>query len=219
MGPRLIDMRWDEPDQAVLGLVAGHLAEGGLVAMPTETVYGFGCVPEIPPLTELQRLKDRGPEKPFLLLIPRAETVPELEWVREARELAAVFWPGALTLILNDPTERYPAGIRSSTGGVAVRVSPHPLAESVLTRLGGPLVSTSANGPGGLPALSAEEALATAKELGADDRLWVLDGGPLSPSESSTIVDCTGSMPVIRRLGAIPLNRLRCVLPEIHESS
>jgi L-threonylcarbamoyladenylate synthase len=212
-------MRWDEPDQAVLGLVAGHLSEGGLVAMPTETVYGFGCLPEVSPLIELQRLKDRGPEKPFLLLIPGVEFVPELEWVPEALEFAEVFWPGALTLILSDPTGRFPAGVRSSKGGVAVRVSPHPLAKAVLTRLGGPLVSTSANGPGGLPALSAEEALAAAEGLGADHRLWVLDGGPLRPSDSSTIVDCTGSRPVIRRLGAIPVNRLRCVLPEIHEPS
>ena len=100
---------------------------------------------------------------------------------------------------------------------MAIRVSPHPLASAVVTALGRPLVSTSANSPGGLPATTAAEALETARALGAGDEMWVLDGGPLSPSEPSTIVDCTGPAPVVRRVGAIPVNRLRCVLPEIHE--
>jgi L-threonylcarbamoyladenylate synthase len=219
VGPRLLEMRWDEPDPAVLELVAQHLVEGGLVAMPTETVYGFGCVPEASPMRELQRLKGRGPEKPFILLIPGADSVPELDWVPEAREFAEVFWPGALTLILMDPTGKFPSGVRNSDGGVAIRVSPHPLAKAVVTTLGGPIVSTSANTPGGLPALTAKEAMETAQGLGAGDEVWVLDGGPLLPSDPSTIIDCTGPVPVVRRVGAIPVNRLRCVLPEIHEPS
>lgn len=219
MGPKLLDMRWDEPDPAVLALVAQHLVEGGLVAMPTETVYGFSCTPEPSPMMEIQRLKDRGPEDPFLLLIPGAESVPELDWVPEARKLAKVFWPGALTLILMDPTGRFPPGIRGPDGGVAVRVSPHPLAEAVVNALDGPIVSTSANTPGGIPALSAEEAMETAQGLGAGKRLWVLDGGSLPPSGPSTIIDCTGAIPVIRRVGAIPVNRVSRVLPEVHETA
>jgi len=217
--PRLLEMRWGEPDPAVLELVAEHLVECGLVAMPTETVYGFGCVPDLTPMRELQRLKDRGPEKPFLLLIPGVDSVPELKWVPEALEAAKVFWPGALTLILLDPTGRFPEGVRNSNGGVAIRVSPHPLAKAVVTTLDRPMVSTSANTPGGLPALTAEEAMETAKGLGAGDALWVLDGGALLPSDPSTIIDCTGTVPVVRRVGAIPVNRIRCVLPEIHDPS
>ena len=219
MGPRLLDMGRDEPDPAVLEMVARHLVGGGLVAMPTETVFGFGCVPELSPMRDLQRLKGRGPEKPFLLLVPGADSVPELDWRPEARDLAEVFWPGALTLVLMDFTERFPSGVRNSKGGVAIRVSPHPLARAVVTALGGPLVSTSANTPGGLPALTAEEAMETARGLGAGDQLWVLDGGDLLPSDPSTIIDCTGSAPMIRRVGAISVNRLRCVLPEINEPS
>ena len=219
MEPRLVDMRWTEHDPVVLDLVAAHLEEGGLVAMPTETVYGFGCVPEVSPMRELQRLKGRGPEKPFLLLVPGIDSVPELSWVPEALDFAAVFWPGALTLILLDPTGRFPEGVRNSDGGVAIRVSPHPLAKAVVTTLGRPMVSTSANTPGGLPARTAEQAGETARGLGAGDGLWVLDGGPLLPSDPSTIIDCTGPFPVVRRVGAISVNRLRCVLPEVHEPS
>ncbi len=217
MGPRLLEMKWDEPEPATLKLVAQHLLEGGLVAMPTETVYGFGCIPEVSPVREIQRLKGRGPEKPFLLLIPGSEAVPELDWVPEARELAEMFWPGALTLILQDSTGRFPSGVRSPDGGVAIRVSSHPLARAVLETLDRPIVSTSANEPGGLPALNAEEAMETARGLGAGEGLWVLDGGPLHSSNPSTIIDFTEAAPVIRRVGAIPVNRLRSVLPGIHE--
>jgi len=215
--PRLLDLKWDEALPGLLSEVANHLVAGGLVALPTETVYGFGCVPEGPPLFELQRMKDRDPEKPFLLLIPGVEAVPDLEWAPEALELAKVFWPGPLTLILGDPKGRFPTGIRGSDGGVAVRVSPHPLAKAVVETLDRPMVSTSANFPGGLPALTAREAFEAAKGLGARENLWVLDGGPLSPSDPSTIIDCTGPEPTVRRVGAIPVNRLRCVLPEVHE--
>jgi L-threonylcarbamoyladenylate synthase len=215
---RLLDLRW-EADPAVLKEVARHLADGGLVAMPTETVYGFGCVPEGPPVLELQQLKGRGPEKPFLLLIPGMNSVPELAWGPEAQELAKVFWPGALTLILEDPSGRFPPGVRNSDGGVAVRVSSHPLARAVVGAIDGPLVSTSANSPGGRPALSADEASKTARGLGASSSLWVLDGGTLDPSPPSTIVDCTGTTPVVRRVGSIPVDRFRCVLPEVHETS
>ncbi|MFH1762918.1 MAG: L-threonylcarbamoyladenylate synthase [Gemmatimonadota bacterium] len=219
MGPRLVRIRGGVPDPADLAPVARHLVGGGLVAMPTETVYGFGCVPYEAPVRTLQRLKGRGPEKPFLLLIPGVDSVPELDWVPRARALAELFWPGALTLILMDPAGRYPSGVRSPAGGVAVRVSPHPLVKALVRSVGGPIVSTSANTPGGLPALTPEGAMETAEGLGAGDELWVLDGGPLIPSEPSTIIDCTGSVPLIRRVGAIPLDRIRFVLPEIHEPS
>lgn len=217
MEPRLLDLRGAPPPPEVLAEVTDHLVAGGLVAMPTETVYGFGCLVQEEPLGRLQGLKGRGPEKPFLLLIPGVDAVPGLDWVPPARELAEVFWPGALTLILRDPEGSFPPGVRNAAGGVAVRVSPHPLVRAVMGHLGRPLVSTSANTPGGLPALSGPEALSAARDLEAGEGLWVLDGGVLGASDPSTIIDCTGAEPVIRREGAIPGNRLRCVLPTINE--
>jgi L-threonylcarbamoyladenylate synthase len=198
--------------------IADHLRAGGLAAMPTETVYGFSCIPEAGPIRRLQQLKGRGVDQPFLILIPHPGAVPELAWGDDSRALAEAFWPGALTVILEDPTERFPPGIRSREGGVAVRVSPETLVGAVLAAVREPLVSTSANRPGGSPALSGQDALEIARHLGADESFWVLDGGFLRPSDPSTIVDCSGPVPVVRRPGAIPLNHLRSVIPEIHES-
>lgn len=212
-----MDFRPPDYDGEMLERVVVHLRGGGLVAMPTETVYGFGCLPEPNPVRKLQQLKGRGADKPFLLLIPDSLSAPQLHWSREARELASVFWPGALTLILPDPRAHFSPGIRSDRGGVAVRVSPHPIARALLGALRCPLVSTSANRSGGPPALEAEGAFEMARQLGADENMWVLDGGFLEASDPSTIVDCTGPAAVVIRSGAIPLNRMRCVLPEIDE--
>jgi len=215
MEPRLLKVWGDPPDAELLGVVARHLASGGLVAMPTETVYGFGAALKEASLLALQRMKGRGGEKPFLVLVPGVESVSDLRWTPLALELARVFWPGALTLVLRDDENRFPPGVRSARGTVAVRQSPHPVCRGVVEALDEPLVSTSANPPGGIAALSAAEALETARALGAGDQLWVLDGGLLPPSRPSTIVDCTGPEPVMLRAGSIPLNRLRCVLPEM----
>lgn len=216
MGPRVVEMRYG-PDPKALGAVVTHLRSGGLLAMPTETVYGFGCIPESAPVKELQRLKSRGTGKPFLLLVPSRKSVPELRWGSDARDLAEIFWPGALTLILEDPEGRFPEGVRSDGGGVAIRVSPHPVAKAVVEALDGPLVSTSANPPGEAPALSGREALETALALGAGDRLWVLEGGALGSSPPSTIVDCTGPTPRVVRAGSLAVERLRCVVANVHE--
>lgn len=216
-GPRVLDFRmppWkDELQQAVLL----HARGGGLLAMPTETVYGFGCLAEEGAVDALLDLKGRAKIKPFIVLIPHSPGQSGLNWTPAAKELAQVFWPGALTLILEDREKRFPLGVRSPSGGVAVRVTPNPLAGWLVGSLGTPVVSTSANRPGGSPALTARQAAEAGKALGAGQELWVLDGGTLEPSEPSTIVDCTGLEPVVVRAGAIPINRLRCVVPRIDE--
>ena len=141
MGPRLLNVSGDPPDPGLLRTVARHLEEGGLIAMPTETVYGFGGAAREGPLKALQRLKGRGGEKPFLLLVPDMEAVSDLTWTPAALELARVFWPGALTLVLRDEGGRFPLGVRSVGGTVAVRQSPHPVARGLVESLGEPLIS------------------------------------------------------------------------------
>lgn len=219
MEPRTLDMRGGLPDPELLALVAAHLAGGGLVAMPTETVYGFGATLEEKAVREIQRLKGRRPEKPFLILIPGPHCAEGLIWTPPARDLATTFWPGALTLILQDPQGLFPPGVRSLEGTVAIRQSPHPVARGVVETLGRPIISTSANPPGGAPALSADEAREAALAVGAGEELWILDGGVLAPSEPSTVVDCSGPDPVLVRPGSIPVNRLRCVLPRLEGPS
>jgi L-threonylcarbamoyladenylate synthase len=213
--PRVLEIWGDPPDPDLLGMVVRHLEGGGVVAMPTETIYGFGAALLDQAVKELQRLKARGSEKPFLVLVPGIESVSELEWTPEALEFAEAFWPGALTLVLNDPKGLFPPGVRKADGTVAVRQTPHPVARGIVEALGKPLVSTSANPPGGVPALTAQEARDTALALGAGTHLWVLDGGSLDPSEPSTIIDFSGSEPYVVRPGSIPISRLRCVLPDL----
>jgi L-threonylcarbamoyladenylate synthase len=214
--PRILDFRSGSPASGLVNAVVRHLRLKRLVAMPTETVYGLSCLLHEPALQEMKRLKGRGEDRPFLLLIPHAGVASDLDWTREARELAAAFWPGALTLVLRDSSRRFPAGVRNHQDGVAVRMSPHPVVRAVMELVREAMVSTSANLPGGPPALTAQEAMEAAHAMGAGESLWVLDGGPLAPSEPSTIVDCSGPGPLVRRVGAISLDRVRSVLPEIH---
>lgn len=206
---RRLDATAGPPGSEALDEVRGHLERGGLLAYPTETVYGFGCALHPVALERLSTLKERGPDRPFLLLVPDRESVRDLRWTPAARELADAFWPGPLTLVLEDSAARYPDGVRGPTGGVAVRRTPHPAADAVVRRLGAPITSTSANRPGEPPARSADEAGEAARRLGAgDDEMWVVDGGRLPHAEPSTIVDCTGAAPKILRPGALPVERL-----------
>ena len=192
-----------------------HVSGGGLLAYPTETVYGFGGVLTRSVIEGLVALKRRDRAKPMLLLVPDREAVSDLTWTPEAIELAEVFWPGSVTLVLSDPGARYPDGVRGPAGNVAIRVSPYLLVRELVRGLGGPILSTSANRSGEAPALDAQSALGAAVAAGAGEELWVLDGGDLDPSRPSTIIDCSGPVPVVLRQGAVPLGQVRCVLPGI----
>ncbi len=214
-GPRAIDVRDALRAPDTLASVLEHLRSGGLLAYPTETVYGMGGLPTPAVIERLVALKDRDAAKPMLLLVSDREAVSDLTWTPEALELADVFWPGSVTLVLSDPAARYPEGVRGSNGGVAVRVSPHPLVRELVCGIGGPILSTSANRPGEPPALDAQGALGVALAAGAGEELWVLDGGALEPSPPSTIIDCSGPEPVVIRQGTIPVGRVRCVLPGV----
>ena len=213
---RVLDLRAGLDNDTDLDPVVEHVLSGGLVAHPTETVYGFGGLATVAGVAALHRLKHRPQGRPVLVLLPAANAAPDLVWTEEARELASVFWPGALTLVLADPSGSFPDGVRSETGGVAVRMTSHPVTRMLVERLGAALTSTSANPPGAPPATTGEDALSVARTAGSGEELWVLDSGRLSPSEPSTLVDCTGPAPVVLRAGATPVNRLRCVLPGIH---
>lgn len=209
----VLDVR--SPSDVDLTGVVAHLRSDGVVAYPTETVYGLGgaCTPES--VRAVRELKGRTDDKPLLALVESAESVDRLRWTPGARELAGIFWPGSVTLVLEDPEGIFPPGIRSVEGSVGVRVSPHPLVGRLLTAFGAPLTSTSLNEPGAPPVPSGAEAREVLERLDAED-VVLLDGGTLPTSGPSTVVDCTGSAPVVLREGAIPMTRLRCVIPEIH---
>jgi len=181
--------------------VSGHLRDGGLIAYPTETVYGFGGLVREDAVQRLAELKSREPGKPFLLLILDEGQAAWLQWTSSARMLAKHFWPGALTIVLQVPKSRGEVYMTNDST-LAVRATPHEGIRALLQHLGEPITSTSANGPGQAPANDAKELVEVLESLAADDVL-ILDGGRLAPSLPSTIVDCSHEPPRIIREGAI----------------
>lgn len=212
-GPRIIACRNGRLSARELGEVGRHLRSGGLLAYPTETVYGLGGLVEEGPLRALAALKRRDADKPFLLLLPHRRAASGLTWNECARRLAERLWPGPLTLVLPDPGRSFPARARGGGGGVAVRMSPAPVVRQILQEVGAPITSTSANPPGGRPARSGADAAEAAGALGADERLWVIDAGAIPPAPASTLVDCTKPDPVVLRAGALHPSELRAICP------
>jgi L-threonylcarbamoyladenylate synthase len=198
-------------EAAALPRVVEHLRSGGLLAYPTETVYGLGSLPTAEAVAALTRLKGRAPDKPYLLLLsgrPMAEAWG-LAFNPSASALARVFWPGPLTLVLPGGEGRLPGALRGAEGGIAVRHTSHPGIARLVAALGAPLTSTSANRPGEPPAPGVS-ALADAFRAAVDaGELLVLDGGVLGNVPPSTVVDCTGPAPRMVRTGAVPLSELR----------
>jgi L-threonylcarbamoyladenylate synthase len=191
--------------------VAEHLRGDGLLAYPTETVYGLGSLPGAGPLAALTKLKGRAPDKPFLLLIsgrPMAEAWG-LGFNASASALARAFWPGPLTLVLPGGEGRLPDALRGPEGGIAVRHTSHQGMARLVAALAAPLTSTSANRPGHPPAPGVSGLVESFQAAVDAGQLLVLDGGVLGNVPASTVVDCTGPMPRMVRTGAVPLTELR----------
>jgi L-threonylcarbamoyladenylate synthase len=178
------------------------LRAGGLVAFPTETVYGLGAdASNSHALERLYDVKARPRDHPVIVHIARAEQLDEFgrDVPPLARQLAAEFWPGPLTLIVRrDPDLVGP----EATGGretVGLRVPDHPLALTLLEAFGGGIAAPSANRFG---RVSPTTAAHVRTDLGNDVDL-VLDGGPCAVGVESTIVDVTDAEPVVLRIGGV----------------
>lgn len=191
--------------------VLAHLRRGGVLAYPTETVYGLGSEASDVALDRLAAMKGRPPRKPFLLLVSSVAMAERcgLEFNQPARVLAAEFWPGPLTLVLRGGEGQLPDRLRGAEGGIAVRWTSHRDVARLIAVMGRPLTSTSANLPGGSPAPGAERIVEMFPAAVADGTLLVLDGGVLGNVPPSTLVDCTGRLPMLVREGAIPRAELR----------
>ena len=180
------------------------LKKGGLVAFPTDTVYGLGClVNNFDAIDRLYKVKERAQSKAIAVLIAELSDLQGLtvEVPPLAAELAARFWPGALTLIF--PKHPSLPENLSPLPTVGIRMPDHTFARS-LTRLTGPLATTSANISGQSNPVNAEEVL---EQL--DGRIeLVIDGGPASSGVPSTVVDCTLQQPRVIRIGAYTIEQL-----------
>jgi L-threonylcarbamoyladenylate synthase len=200
-----------EEIQAALKPALEQLAQRRVLAYPTETVYGFGGAIDRESVASLIRLKRRPLGKPFLLLIDGSDMVQRLDLhlPTYAATLAARHWPGPLTLVLPGGHGRVPEQLRGPEDGIAVRWTSHPGIRRLIRAYGEPITSTSANRPGVPPAMTSGEILAQWPDAIARGELRVLDGGRLTPSDPSTVVDCMGRDPRVIRPGAIPARVLR----------
>ena len=190
-------------------VAAALLRDSGVVAYPTDTVYGLGAaVYDRQAVTRLFELKGRDHAQGVPVLIAAEGQLAEVaaEVPDAALALADRFWPGALTLIMRR-SDRLPPTVTGGADTVAVRLPDHPCPQALISALGAPITGTSANRHGGPEPASAEE---VQRQLG--DRLSiVLDGGPSAAGVPSTIVDVTPPTPCLVRVGAIPLEALRAV--------
>jgi L-threonylcarbamoyladenylate synthase len=196
---------------AAIPQIGRHLRADKLLAYPTETVYGLGSAPTPAAVASLSRLKGRPEGKPFLLLISGRRMAEEwgLVFNPSAAALSDAFWPGPLTLVLPGGEGHLPDELRGKEGGIAVRYTSHTGIARLVTSLGQPLTSTSANRPGGPPAPGADRLVELFGPEERNGELLVLDGGVLGNVPPSTLVDCTDVMPKLVREGAIPRAELR----------
>lgn len=185
-----------------------RLEAGELVIHPTEAVYGLGGLLEDAPLARLRNLKNR-PAGGFVVLIPAERSVADLLG-SEGRALARTFWPGPLTLVLDDPEDRFHPGAKAPDGSIAVRVPGHPLTLRLLRDTGRPITSTSANRPGAPPAVTAREAREAVLSLGTEP--FALEAGPLPGGTASTLVSLRESCPKLIRQGPLDVLELNAVM-------
>ncbi len=203
-----------DPDQRTAGLdaAAAAIGRGALVLLPTDTVYGVAADAFTPAaVAGLLAAKNRGRAMPAPVLIGEASTLAGLvvQVPEVAHRLAQAFWPGGLTMVLQHaPSLAWDLG--DAQGTVAIRLPDDEVARDLLRRTG-PLAVSSANRSGRPAATTAAGAV---EQLGTHAAV-VLDGGPRTSTVPSTIVDCTATTPRLLRVGAVPVERLRDVVPEL----
>ena len=208
--PKVTPVDLQRPDPAVVKEAAAILAKGGLVAFPTDTVYGLGADVFNPDaLSRVLEVKRRPHDKPIPVFIRRMEDVNEVarELSGAAWQLAERFWPGPLTLVLF-ATPQVPEAVTAGTGTVGIRIPKCRVVLDILATLRRPVTGTSANRSGGGDPVTAAEVI---KGVGNRCDL-ILDGGKVPGGIVSTVVDCTQAPFRIIREGAIPGEAIAALL-------
>lgn len=189
--PRVLRTDPAAPDPAVVAEAARVLRAGGLVAIPTETVYGLAAnALDARAVERIFAAKGRPSFNPLIAHVPDADAAHPLvaAWPRAAARLAAAYWPGPLTLVLPKRPGHVPDAVTAGLPAVAVRVPAHPVALAVLRAAAVPLAAPSANR---YTELSPTTAGHVVRALGTRVDL-VVDGGPTGVGIESTVVDLTG---------------------------
>lgn len=193
---------------------AAAIRSGELVVLPTDTVYGVGADAFLPQAIEgllAAKGRDRSMPVPVLVASPSMLNALVDQMPETAAALTEQFWPGALTLVMRH-TAHLVWDLGDSKGTVAVRMPANDIAQDLITRTG-PLGVSSANRSGHPPATTMLDARL---QLGAAVSVY-LDGGPSGASVASSIVDVTGERPRLLRAGALDIEALREVVPDLEE--
>ena len=202
-----------DPEPEVIARVAEAIAAGGLVVLPTDTVYGLVCDPhQAAAVDRIYEVKQRQRGLPLVLLLhdmKQVETFIEDLPAAAARAMQE-FWPGVLTVVLRDCSPATEP-LRACKESIGLRLPAHLVPRMVSQLTGGGLASTSANLSGDVSPVTAEEALAQLEGLVT----LVLDGGPAPAGRESTVVSFIPHPPEVLREGALSVARLREVLGEV----
>jgi L-threonylcarbamoyladenylate synthase len=209
-------------DRAGIAAAVEALSRGRLVLHPTETVVSLSGDPRAEQAVAAARaIKGYASPRPFLCLVPDADSARSLaaDWPPAAERLAGAFWPGPLTLVVF-ASAAAPAAA-TGEGTIALRPAADPVSSALLSAWGGPLFSTSANRRGDSAPLDVRAALAAlASTRGAEAIELALEPAPSAraPDPSalpSTIVDVAARPPRLVRAGAIPVESIRAIVPDL----
>lgn len=201
--PAFVALTGGTEDEDTAALIAYVVGDGGVVIMPTDTVYGLvACASDRDAVEVIYQIKQRPREMRLPLLVADASDLARLAVAPSdtARVLAQAFWPGALTIVVR-AARSIPVSLADERGSVALRCPDHAVMREVIRRVGEPLVATSVNFTGMPEAASLDD---MPEEILESVDL-VVDGGDL-PGVASTIVDCIEVPPRILRQGAVELD-------------
>jgi L-threonylcarbamoyladenylate synthase len=204
-----------------IGEAVEWVRSGGLLAYPTETVWGLGAdAGSDAALGRLRAWKGRGEETAISILVEGAGALAGLgfEFGASARRLAQAFWPGPLTLVLRC-RRRFAPGVARGDGAVGVRCSAHPLAAALARRLAregaGPITATSLNRSGAPPSATRDEARAACGEGPDAPHMIEVERAEAGGEAPSTVLDLTSPEPQVLRWGSVAAQELEPVLQEI----
>ncbi|MCL2723132.1 MAG: L-threonylcarbamoyladenylate synthase [Polyangiaceae bacterium] len=211
--PRVIVVDPSHPHETAIAEAAGVLARGGLVAFPTETVYGLGARGLHGDDVQKIFLAKKRPHGHPLILHTDGEAMASgitSRWSEQASQLARTFWPGPLTLVVARGGH-VPLEVTGGLDSVGVRVPNHPVARALIRTVGEPLAAPSANAHTHVSPTTAEHVV---RSLG-DAVDLVLDGGPCAFGIESTVLSLAVDPPRVLRPGALSLERLRTIVPQV----
>ena len=213
MSAEVVKVSADNPQRESLQRAGEIIRRGGLVAFPTETVYGLGGNALDPEASRrIYAAKGRPSDNPLIVHIADIKSLEAItvELPEEARKLAKACWPGPLTMILKK-TPQVPPETTGGLDSVAVRFPSHPVALMLIEEAGGFVAAPSANASGRPSPTTAAHVW---EDLGQSIDM-ILDAGPVQIGLESTIVDLTSDPPTILRPGYYSLGMLRSILPDV----